>query len=154
LTSQSKCVTIYTDGGCEPNPGTGGWAAILSYDGKHKELSGGAPNTTNNRMELTAALEALRALKRPCTVLLYTDSEYVKKGITEWLPSWKRRGWKRKTGGIKNLDLWQELDALAQTHDIEWRWVRGHSGDPFNERCDELASQAISGQTSPLGRER
>ena len=153
MTSQSKCVTIYTDGGCEPNPGTGGWAAILSCDGKHKELSGGAPNTTNNRMELTAALEALKALKRPCTVLLYTDSEYVKKGITEWLPSWKRRGWKRKTGGIKNLDLWQELDALAQTHDIEWRWVRGHSGDPFNERCDELASQAISGQTNPLGRE-
>jgi ribonuclease HI len=147
LTHETKRVTIYTDGGCEPNPGVGGWAAILACDGNCKELSGGEPNTTNNRMELTAALEALKALKRPCAVLLNTGSEYVKKGITEWLPSWKRRGWKRKTGGIKNLDLWQELDSLAQMHEIEWRWVRGHSGDPFNERCDELASQAIAAQS-------
>ncbi len=143
---QTERVTVYTDGGCEPNPGTGGWGVVLVCDGQYKELSGGEPQTTNNRMELTAALEALKALRKRCAVLLYTDSQYVKRGITEWMPAWKRKGWKRKTGAVKNLDLWQELDALAQKHDIEWRWVRGHSGDPLNERCDELAGQAIADQ--------
>ena len=142
--TKTQRVTVYTDGGCEPNPGTGGWGAVLAYNGHYKELSGGEPETTNNRMELTAALEALKALKRRCEVLLYTDSEYLRRGITEWLPAWKRRGWKRKTGSVKNLDLWRELDLLVQKHDVEWRWVRGHSGDPLNERCDELANEAIA----------
>jgi ribonuclease HI len=151
LARQTERVTVYTDGGCEPNPGTGGWAVVLSCNGHYKELSGGEPETTNNRMELTAALEALKALKRPCTVVLHTDSQYLKRGITEWLPAWKRKGWKRKTGSVKNLDLWQELDSLAQKHDIVWRWVRGHSGDPLNERCDELAGQAITDQKEGRG---
>ena len=137
-------VIIYTDGGCDPNPGVGGWAVVLQCKGETKELSGGAPETTNNRMELTAAIEALRALKRPCSIAIHTDSEYVKKGITEWLPQWKRRNWRRKGGAVKNLDLWQQLDALSEAHDIEWRWVAGHAGVPLNERCDQLASEAIA----------
>ncbi len=136
-------VVVYTDGGCDPNPGVGGWAAILIHNGRTKELSGGDPDTTNNRMEMTAAIEALEALKRPCEVKMHTDSQYLQRGITEWMPGWKRRNWKRKTGAIKNLDLWKQLDALTQKHAVQWKWVRGHAGDPLNERCDELAGQAI-----------
>lgn len=143
MTNPEKAVHIYTDGGCVPNPGTGGWGAVLLYNCAVKELSGGAAESTNNRMELTAAIEALRALKKPCTVVLHTDSEYVKRGITEWLPGWKRRNWRRKGGPVKNEDLWRALDEAAARHDIHWRWVRGHAGDRWNERCDELAGAAI-----------
>lgn len=137
-------VTIYTDGGADPNPGPGGWAALLiAAEGRKKELTGAAPETTNNRMELTAAIEALRALKLPCQVTLHTDSEYLQRGITEWLPVWRARGWSRKGNRpIENLDLWQTLDAETQRHTIDWRWVRGHAGDPHNERVDRLAANA------------
>ncbi len=145
----NKTVVIYTDGGCDPNPGAGGWGAILVQGRRAKELSGGALHTTNNRMELTAAVEALNALKRPCSVLLTTDSEYLQRGVTQWLADWKRRGWKRKTGEVKNADLWKELDRLTSSHDVRWRWTRGHAGDPLNERCDELAQQAIQRLKSP-----
>jgi ribonuclease HI len=138
-------VTIYTDGACDPNPGPGGWGAVLLYDRKEgrveKELSGGAPDTTNNRMELTAAIEALRALKRPCRVRLRTDSEYLRRGITEWMPRWLATGWKK--GRIKNQDLWQELNALVGEHEVMWEWVKGHAGDVYNERVDSLARKAI-----------
>jgi ribonuclease HI len=137
-------VVIYTDGGCEPNPGVGGWAAILLYNGNERELSGGDPDTTNNRMELMAAISGLEALKRPCRVHLFTDSEYVKKGITEWMPGWKRRQWRRKGGAIKNVDLWKRLDAATREHEISWKWVKGHAGVHYNERCDTLASEAIA----------
>ena len=140
---QEKCVTIYTDGGCDPNPGVGGWAAVLLHGKVVKELSGGVTASTNNRMELTAAIRALEALKEPCKVEVYTDSQYVQRGITEWLPGWKRRGWRRRGGAIKNLDLWQALDALRGKHEVKWRWVRGHDGNQYNERCDELAGQEI-----------
>ena len=146
VAGKAERVIVYTDGGCDPNPGIGGWAAILLCKGKGKELSGGEPRTTNNRMELTAAVAALEALKRPCAVTLHTDSEYLEKGITTWLPSWKQRGWKRKRGAVKNLDLWQRLDALVQRHHVQWRWVPGHAGDVYNERCDQLASEAIARQ--------
>ena len=136
-------VEIYTDGGCRPNPGAGGWAAILLYREQRRELSGAEHNTTNNRMELTAAVRALEALKRPCDVIVHTDSEYVKNGITTWMPGWKRNGWKRKDGALKNIDLWQRLDELTAAHRIEWRWLKGHAGHEFNERCDALATQAI-----------
>ena len=139
-------VHIYTDGGCDPNPGVGGWGAVLKYKGHRKELSGGEPRTTNNRMELMAAIQALEALKRKSKVVIYTDSEYLQKGISQWLPNWKRRGWKRKTGSVKNEDLWRRLDELTSKHDVEWRWVRGHAGVEENERCDELATQAIQQQ--------
>jgi len=141
--SELPLVTIYTDGACEPNPGPGGWAALLRYGRHEKTLSGSAPDTTNNRMELTAAIEALKALKQPCRVVLFTDSEYLKRGITEWLPNWQRRGWRRKGGALANMDLWQALDAAIQPHTIEWRWVRGHTGDRDNERVDALARQAM-----------
>lgn len=137
-------VEIYTDGGCQPNPGTGGWAAILLYGGKEKELSGAEPNTTNNRMELTAAVRALEALKRPCHVILHTDSEYLKNGVSTWIHGWKKNGWKRKDGALKNIDLWQRLDELTAKHKIDWRWVRGHAGHDLNERCDQLAGEAIA----------
>ena len=136
-------VVIYTDGGCAPNPGVGGWGAVLICGENQREISGGAPRTTNNRMELTAAIEALRALKRPCQVTVYTDSEYLKRGILEWLPGWRKRNWTRKSGALKNEDLWRELDRLITTHDVAWEWVRGHAGDPMNERCDELAGAEI-----------
>lgn len=144
--ARAKVVEIYTDGGCDPNPGTGGWGAVLIYDDSEKELSGGAPDSTNNRMEMTAAIEALRALKRPCTVRLHTDSQYLKKGITEWMKNWKRNGWRTRSGPVKNQDLWKELDALVNKHTVEWHWLRGHAGDFYNERCDELASEAIRAQ--------
>ena len=139
-------VVIYTDGGCDPNPGVGGWGAVLQCNQHWKEISGGEYHTTNNRMELTAAIRALETLKRPCTIELYTDSEYLKRGITEWMPAWKKRNWVRKRGELKNKELWQELDALSTKHDIEWHWVRGHAGNPGNERCDELANQEIRRQ--------
>jgi ribonuclease HI len=136
-------VDIYTDGGCDPNPGPGGWAAVLIAGLHTKELSGAEPDTTNNRMELTAAIEALRALKRPCAVTLYTDSQYLRRGITEWVPQWQANDWRRANGRpVENVDLWQELVAEAERHRIEWHWVRGHHGNPLNERADELATQA------------
>lgn len=137
-------VTVYTDGGCDPNPGVGGWGVVLLCGDTRKELSGGDENTTNNRMEMTAAIEALSALKRSCSVKLLTDSEYLKRGITEWLPQWKRRNWKRKGGPVANEDLWRTLDELSQRHEIVWSWVPAHMGIPENERCDELATAEIS----------
>ena len=136
-------VTIYTDGACQDNPGPGGWAALLRNGIHEKALSGGEKDTTNNRMELQAALEALRALKEPCQVTLFTDSEYLKKGITEWMPNWKRRNWQRKGGKLANVDLWMKLDEEIARHEIHWHWVRGHAGNVFNERVDQLARQAI-----------
>jgi ribonuclease HI len=139
--TDSNRVVVYTDGGCSPNPGAGGWGAVLMYGDNVKELCGGEPNTTNNRMELTAAVEALRTLKRPCAVDVYTDSQYLRNGITSWLPAWKRRNWQRKSGALKNVDLWKTLDALTSRHDVRWHWVRGHAGDALNERCDALAHE-------------
>ena len=140
----SGVVDIYTDGACRGNPGPGGWAALLSAGGREKEISGAQPQTTNNRMELQAVIEALQALKKPVDVRLYTDSQYVRRGILEWLPQWKARGWKtvdRKP--VKNQDLWQQLETAAARHRIEWHWVPGHAGVPGNERCDVLANAAI-----------
>jgi ribonuclease HI len=140
----SGVVEIYTDGACRGNPGPGGWAALLSRDGHDKELSGAERATTNNRMELRAVIEALGALKRPVQVRLYTDSQYVRRGILEWLPQWKARGWKTASGQpVKNQDLWQALEAHAARHEIEWLWVPGHAGVPGNERVDALANAAI-----------
>jgi len=136
-------VTIYTDGGAAPNPGPGGWAALLiAASGAERVLSGAEPNTPNNRMELTAAVEALRALKRPCVVEFYTDSQYLRRGITEWLPGWQAAGWQRKRGEVANLDLWQALSAETRRHQIAWRWVKGHAGNEHNERVDRLATAA------------
>jgi ribonuclease HI len=136
-------VTIYTDGACEPNPGPGGWAALLVFGQHERELCGAEGQTTNNRMELTAAVQALRALSRACKVDFYTDSEYLRRGITEWLPDWRRRGWKRKTGKLANVDLWQALEASIEEHEISWHWVRGHAGDRHNQRVDRLARKAM-----------
>jgi ribonuclease HI len=140
-----RVVTIYTDGACKGNPGPGGWGAWLSCGGHEKELWGGERLTTNNRMELTAVIQALASLKRPSRVDVYTDSEYVRNGITSWIHGWKLRGWKtadRKP--VKNVDLWQRLDAMAAQHRVEWHWVRGHTGDPGNERADRLANKGCS----------
>ncbi len=137
-------VEIFTDGACRGNPGPGGWGALLRYNGQEKTLLGAEPDTTNNRMELTAAIMALEALKRRCRVDLTTDSQYVKKGITEWLAGWKRKGWMtaaRKP--VKNADLWRRLDSAAAAHEVAWHWVRGHTGHAENERADQLANQAI-----------
>lgn len=135
-----KAVTVYTDGACSGNPGPGGWGAILEYNGRRRELSGGEPETTNNRMELLAAISALSALKEPCAVTLYTDSQYFSNAINlGWLRDWKRRGWKRKDGALKNPDLWQTLDALLETHKVKVVWVKGHAENEGNNRCDELA---------------
>ena len=137
-------IIIYTDGACRGNPGRGGWGCILSYNGTFKELYGGDIDTTNNRMELMAAIQALEALKKPCTVRLHSDSVYVLKGITEWMPVWKKRGWKTATKHpVKNVDLWQRLDAAITQHTIEWQWVKGHSGDKGNDRADALANLGI-----------
>ena len=139
-------VVIYTDGACKGNPGPGGWGVYLRSGDVEKDLFGGEAQTTNNSMELTAVIEALKALKRPCQVQVYMDSEYVRKGITEWLPGWKARGWKTAAKQpVKNVDLWQALDVLVSAggHDIDWRWVKGHSGDKYNDIADELAREAI-----------
>lgn len=138
-------VEIWTDGACSGNPGPGGWGVVLRAGAHEKELSGGEAGTTNNRMELTAAIMALETLTRPCRVVLHTDSQYVRGGITGWIEGWKRNGWKtadRKT--VKNIDLWQRLDAASQRHDIAWRWVKGHAGDPQNERADALARAGLA----------
>lgn len=142
--SETGSVVIYTDGGCRGNPGPGAWAALLRYGEHERELSGAEPITTNNRMELMGAIVALETLTRASRVVLYTDSQYVKKGMTEWLRSWVARGWltaDRKP--VKNADLWQRLQTAAQRHQVDWRWVRGHAGDPGNERVDLLANQAM-----------
>ena len=139
-----KEVVIYTDGACKGNPGRGGWGAWLKSGQHHKELWGGEALTTNNRMELTAPIEALATLQQRCAVTIYTDSEYVRNGISTWIHGWKQRGWKTADKKpVKNVDLWLRLDALAQQHDVTWRWVKGHAGDPGNERADELANRGV-----------
>ncbi|MCH7696640.1 MAG: ribonuclease HI [Proteobacteria bacterium] len=139
-----KLIEIYTDGACRGNPGPGGWGVLLRYDSVEKELQGAEPDTTNNRMELTAAIKGLQALKQSSDVRLTTDSTYVKNGITQWLQEWKRRDWKTANKKpVKNIDLWQQLDLVNATHEVEWCWVRGHSGHAENERADRLANQAI-----------
>jgi ribonuclease HI len=140
----SERVTIYTDGACSGNPGPGGWAAVLLFKGTEREVSGGEPHTTNNRMEIRAAIEGLNALKRACAVDLFTDSQYVRQGITQWMHNWKRRGWRTADNKpVKNEDLWRELDAAAGRHDVAWHWVKGHADDPINIRVDELAVAAM-----------
>jgi ribonuclease HI len=135
-------VTIHTDGACSGNPGPGGWGAILHFNGNEKEIFGGELLTTNNRMELMAAIMALESLKRPCPVKLYTDSQYVRQGITEWIHGWKKRHWRKADGKpVINADLWQRLEAASKAHKIDWHWVKGHAGDPLNERADALARQ-------------
>jgi len=144
MRAESAETEIFTDGACRGNPGPGGWGVLLRYNGREKTLFGAEVLTTNNRMELMAAIQGLESLKRPCRVHLVTDSQYVQKGIEEWLAGWKRRGWKtaaRKP--VKNVDLWQRLDSATNGHDIRWSWVRGHSGHPENERADRLANKAI-----------
>lgn len=139
-----KEVEIFTDGACRGNPGPGGWGALLRFGGHERPLYGAEPDTTNNRMELMAAIEGLRALSEPCRVVLTTDSQYVRKGITEWLPNWKRRGWKTASKQpVKNADLWQELERSAVDHEIDWQWVKGHSGHRENELADQLANRGI-----------
>ncbi len=137
-------VEIFTDGACRGNPGPGGWGAILRYGNHEKELFGGEKETTNNRMEMTAVIRALDSLKRECRVVVTTDSMYVKQGITQWIDNWKRRGWKKADKSpVKNADLWKQLDQLAASHQVEWKWVKGHSGHVENERADELANKGI-----------
>jgi ribonuclease HI len=148
----SEVVDIYSDGACSGNPGPGGWGAILRYNGHEKELFGSAVETTNNRMELTAVIEGLRALKRPSVVRVHTYSQYVQKGMTEWIHGWKRRGW--KTAGrepVKNEDLWRTLDQLAVGHRVEWHWVKGHAGHPENERADALANRGVDKAKASFG---
>ena len=138
-------VAIWTDGACSGNPGPGGWGAVLTFDGTEKDLCGGEQLTTNNRMELTAAIMALEALKRPCEIDLHTDSQYVRGGITGWMAGWKRNGWKTSDKKpVKNVELWQRLEEAAARHQVKWHWVRGHAGDPVNERADELARRGMA----------
>jgi ribonuclease HI len=145
LTGEGGRVVIHTDGACSGNPGPGGWGAILHFNGHEKELFGGAPATTNNRMELTAAIEALSALTRPSEVELHTDSQYLRQGITQWIRSWKRNGWKTADKKpVKNVELWQALEPLIERHRVDWRWVRGHSGHDLNERADALARKGMA----------
>jgi ribonuclease HI len=144
MNENDDTVYIYTDGACRGNPGPGGWGALLRYQGKEKELYGGEPATTNNRMELTAAIRGLQALNRPSKVALATDSQYVKKGITEWLPNWIRRGWKTASNTpVKNADLWRLLDQAQSGHQVAWHWVKGHAGHRDNERADRLANRGL-----------
>jgi ribonuclease HI len=141
-------VEVYADGACKGNPGRGGWGVLLLAGGRERELHGGEPATTNNRMELTAVIRALESLPQGSRVRLYTDSQYVQKGMTEWISSWKRRGWRTADKKpVKNEDLWQRLDELARNHRVEWHWVRGHAGHPGNERADELANRGVNGLT-------
>ncbi|MCG8463462.1 MAG: ribonuclease HI [Xanthomonadales bacterium] len=143
-TSAEQRVEIYTDGACSGNPGPGGWGALLRYNGHERELSGGDAETTNNRMELLAAIMALETLKRSCAVDLYTDSQYVRNGITQWIDRWKTNGWRTSSKAeVKNVDLWQRLDTVVATHEIEWHWVKGHSGHKENDRVDQLARDAV-----------
>ena len=145
----SDIVHIYTDGACKGNPGVGGWGALLEFDGQEKEIFGGESLTTNNRMELTAVIRALEALKRTCRVRLHTDSKYVQQGITEWIHNWKRRGWRTADKKpVKNEDLWRQLDQLAQQHEIEWLWVKGHAGHDGNEKADLLANRGVESMTA------
>jgi ribonuclease HI len=145
MSDAEKRVDIFTDGACSGNPGPGGWGAILRYGEHEKELFGGEPDTTNNRMELTAAIMALEALKRPTSVTLHTDSQYVKQGMTLWLRGWKAKGWKTASGApVKNIDLWKRLEAALAPHTVDWQWVRGHAGHPENERADVLARQGVA----------
>lgn len=143
--AEENLVEIYSDGACSSNPGPGGWGAILLWRGNRKEIKGGEPDTTNNRMELRAAIEALEALKRPSRVRLHTDSRYVQQGISSWIAGWKRNGWRTaQKKPVKNDDLWKRLDAAAGPHEIDWIWVKGHAGDPLNERADELAREGMA----------
>jgi ribonuclease HI len=145
-------VRAYTDGACKGNPGPGGWGALLVWNGHERELFGGEPSTTNNRMELTAVIHALEAIKRGCSVDVFTDSEYVRNGITQWIANWKRRGWKtadRKP--VKNVDLWQALEAAAARHEVRWHWVKGHAGHPENERADALANRGVASLAARTG---
>ncbi|HKY87663.1 MAG TPA: ribonuclease HI [Pseudorhodoplanes sp.] len=149
----APAVVIYTDGACSGNPGPGGWGAILSFAGKEKELKGGEPHTTNNRMELMAAISALEALTKPCDVDLHTDSQYVRNGISTWINTWKKNGWKTADKKpVKNVDLWQKLDAALAQHKVRWHWVKGHAGHPMNERADQLARDAIDELRDRVGR--
>ena len=144
MSDRQDAVDIYTDGACSGNPGPGGWGAVLRWRGRARELSGFDPATTNNRMELLAAISALEALKRPISVHMFTDSDYLRQGITTWLPAWKGRGWRTADKKpVKNQDLWQRLEQALERHRVEWHWVRGHSGDPDNERADQLARSAL-----------
>ena len=144
MTKNSNLVQIFTDGACKGNPGPGGWGAIMKYGDHVKELKGYSPGTTNNIMEITAVIEALKSLTRPCSIVLTTDSNYVKDGITEWIHNWKKKGWKTANKKpVKNKEFWLQLDSEVQRHNIEWKWVKGHSGHPENERADELANEAV-----------
>lgn len=148
LDGMKKLVTMYTDGACKGNPGPGGWGARLSFGAHHRDLFGGEPLTTNNRMELMAAIQGLEALKEPCSVVLYTDSVYVRSGITEWIKNWRLKGWRTADKKpVKNADLWQRLDAAAARHEVDWRWVKGHAGDPGNEAADALANRGVASLT-------
>ena len=143
--TQDKTVSLYTDGACKGNPGKGGWGVLMRYGSHEKELFGGEAHTTNNRMELTAIIQGLAALKRPCAVVIYTDSQYVKNGMEQWIHGWKKNGWKTAAKQpVKNEDLWQQLDQLAAQHQIQWQWVRGHAGHAENERADALANQGVA----------
>ena len=145
MTKNTKYIEIFTDGACKGNPGPGGWGAILNYNEHKKEIYGSSLNTTNNVMELTAVIKALQILKEPCNIILTTDSNYVKDGITDWIHNWKKNGWKTANKKpVKNKKIWIELDKLSSIHTIEWKWVKGHSGHPENERADELANEAIA----------
>jgi ribonuclease HI len=145
-------VVVYTDGACKGNPGPGGWGAIMLYGDKKKEICGGEAHTTNNRMELMGAIMALEALNKPCKVELHTDSQYVMKGVTQWIHGWKARGWRTADKSpVKNDDLWKRLDAARNRHEVDWRWVKGHAGHPLNERADELANQGLSERRSQGG---
>lgn len=142
--TKQNAVVVYTDGACSGNPGPGGWGCVLLYNGHRRELSGGDADTTNNRMEMMAVIRALESLKRSCSVMIFTDSVYVMKGITEWMEQWKKRGWKTAAKKpVKNVELWQRLEQAVSGHDVDWTWVKGHSGVPENERADELATTAI-----------
>ena len=144
MTEVDKVVHIFTDGACKGNPGPGGWGAILQYDASMKEIKGFSPNTTNNIMEITAVIEALKSLKRSCNIIITTDSTYVKNGITDWIHTWEKRNWKTANKkSVKNKELWKKLNLETQRHQITWKWVKGHSGNPNNERADELANEAI-----------